>query len=299
MKESVLKAAELIDPVSGINIKKHTITSATTKPHSHDFMEIFIIISGNVYHIVNNEKMLLGEGDLVLVRPNDTHSYRQNRKNDCELINIAFPLETFNAAKSFISSEYSIDEIFKAALPPTKKLSCTDKVELVRKLNKSSAFLLHDPKFAKISFKLLIIEILCLFKSEKKSKVEKEIPEWLLKTTVEMQRRENLKKGLPALRKIACRCDEHISRSFKNHLDKTPTDFINELRVKYAASSLLNTDDKIDFIALESGFSNLSHFYHLFKKKFGISPKKYRGLNSHDPINIPVKTPMAQSKKTP
>jgi AraC family cel operon transcriptional repressor len=68
--------------------------------------------------------------------------------------------------------------------------------------------------------------MLCLFKSEKKNPDRNEIPVWLLKTAYEMQKRENMKKGLPALRKIACRSDEHISRSFKNHLDKTPTEYI-------------------------------------------------------------------------
>lgn len=291
MKVPVLKLTDFIDPVSGINIRRHTVTSATTKPHSHDFMEIFIIVSGNVLHIVNNEKIHLADGNLVLVRPDDVHSYRQSRKNDCELINIAFPIETYSSAESFISSEYSLDEIFKAALPPTRKLSCADKDELLRKLEKSSDFLLNDPKFAKISFKLLIIEMLCLFKSEKKNGCENEIPDWLLKTAEEMQRKENLKKGLSALRKIASRSDEHISRSFKYHLGSTPTDFINQSRIRYAASNLLNTDDKIDFIAVESGFPNLSHFYHVFKDFFGISPKKYRRLNSRNTINIPLKPP--------
>ncbi len=289
MKKRVLKAAEVIDPVSGINIRKHTVSSATTKPHSHDFMEIFIVISGNVFHIVNNKKIFLDEGNLILIRPDDAHSYRQNKKDECELINIAFSMETFRAARNFISSEYSLDEIFKADLPPSRKLSCAEKDELVEKLMGSSEILLNDPKFAKISFKLLIIEMLCLFRSERKSLVKNEIPEWLLKTTEEMQKKENLKRGLPALRKIACRSDEHISRSFKSHLDRTPTDFINDCRVKCAASSLLNTDDKIDFIALESGFSNLSHFYHVFKDDFGMSPGKYRKTHSRNTINIQLK----------
>ncbi|MFA6291734.1 MAG: helix-turn-helix transcriptional regulator [Victivallales bacterium] len=289
--------ADFIDPVSGINIRKHTVTSATTKPHSHDFMEIFIIVSGKVFHLVNNEEALLTSGDLVLIRPDDAHSYRQNKKDECELINIAFSMETFRAARNFISSEYSLDEIFEADIPPSRKLSCAEKDELVGKLMKSSEILLNDPKFAKISFKLLIIEMLCLFRSERKSLVKNEIPEWLLKTTDEMQKKENLKKGLPALRRIACRSDEHISRSFKNHIDRTPTDFINDCRVKYAASSLLNTDDKIDFIALETGFSNLSHFYHVFKDFFGVPPKKYRRLNSRNTINIPVKTPRRKDSK--
>ena len=139
--------------------------------------------------------------------------------------------------------------------------------------------------------------MLCLFRGEKKSPAIREIPEWLLKAADGMQNKDNLKKGLSSLRKLACRSDEHISRSFKNHLDRTPTEFINELRVKYAASSLLNTDDKIDFIAMESGFSNLSHFYHVFKDFFGISPKRYRGLNSRNTINIPVKPPRRKDAK--
>ena len=297
MAKRVLKAADLIDPVSRINIRKHTVTSATTEPHSHDFMEMFIIISGNVFHIVKNDKIFLEEGDLVLVRPDDIHCYRQNRESDCELINFAFPMETFSAAENFISGQYSLDEIFESGFPPSKKLSLVDKNELVEKLMKSSEILLNDPKFARISFKLLIIEMLCLFKSEKKNPIRNEIPEWLLKTAEEMQKKENLKKGLPALRKIACRSDEHISRSFKNHLGRTPTDFINELRMKYAVSILLSTDDKIDFIALESGFSNLSHFYHVFKNDFGMSPKKYRGLNSRNTINSPVNPPRRQNIK--
>lgn len=286
MKEPVLKAANVIDPVSGINIRKHTVTSATTQLHSHDFMEMFIIISGNVLHIVNGDMIFLSEGDLVLVRPRDTHCYRQSRKNDCELINIAFPMGTFRDTGNFISAEYSLDKVFEGLLPPSRKLTRLAKDELAGKLLKSGEILLNDPKFSRISFKLLIIEMLCLFKSERKSPVSNEIPEWLLKTIDEMQKMENLKKGLPALRRIACRSDEHISRSFKNHLDRTPTDFINESRVKYAAASLVNSDDKIDYIAMESGFSNLSHFYHVFKDFFGISPKKYRGLNSRNTINI-------------
>jgi AraC family cel operon transcriptional repressor len=286
MEKRILKAVEVIDPVSGINIRKHSVTSASTQAHSHDFMEMFIIVSGNVFHIINNEKILLEAGDLVLVRPDDTHCYRQNRKNDCELINFAFPMETFSAAESFISSQYSLDGIFEPRLAPTRKLSGAVKNELVEKLRKSSEILLNEPKFARISFKLLIIETLCLFKNEKKSPVINEMPEWLLRTTEEMQKKENLKRGLSALRKIASRSDEHISRSFKIHINRTPTDFINELRVKYAASNLMSTDDKIDFIAMESGFSNLSHFYHVFKDFFGVSPKKYRRSHSRNTINL-------------
>ena len=44
------------------------------------------------------------------------------------------------------------------------------------------------------------------------------------------------------------------------------------------AFSDIEKSEKLDIIdiALESGFENLSTFYHLFKKNKGISPKQYR-----------------------
>lgn len=286
MEELVLKADKTLDPVFGINIRKHVFFSAAWGAHSHDFMEIFIILKGTILHLVNNKKLKLSEGDIVLIRPGDRHCYRYFRNRKCELMNLAFSLEMFRKTQGFIKPEYSLDRIFDSELPPAKRLSRTEMRGLVTRLMKSSENSLNDPGSGKISFKLIIAEMLCLFKDEKKSRIKKEIPEWVLKAVDGMQRRENLKEGLPALRKIACRSDEHISRSFKNYLDKTPTDFINESRIKYAASRLLNTDDKIDFIAMESGFPNISHFYHVFKGGFGISPKKYRRLNSRNTINI-------------
>ena len=69
---------------------------------------------------------------------------------------------------------------------------------------------------------------------------------------------------------------EHLSRVFRKYLNETPTDYINELRLNYAANLLSNSDENIPFISMEAGFENLSHFYHLFKKKFNTSPAEFR-----------------------
>jgi AraC family transcriptional regulator, dual regulator of chb operon len=37
---------------------------------------------------------------------------------------------------------------------------------------------------------------------------------------------------------------------------------------------------------LDSGFDNLSHFYHLFKRKFNASPKEFR--EKHQKSIIPI-----------
>lgn len=69
---------------------------------------------------------------------------------------------------------------------------------------------------------------------------------------------------------------EHLSRLFKQATGQTIGAYLNELRIEHAAAMLTTTYLDIIDIALESGFENLSTFYHLFKKKKGISPKQYR-----------------------
>ena len=57
----------------------------------------------------------------------------------------------------------------------------------------------------------------------------------------------------------------YISKFFRKY-HETTYGFINELRLNYCADSLLYSDENILDIALEAGFNNISHFYHLFKK---------------------------------
>lgn len=52
------------------------------------------------------------------------------------------------------------------------------------------------------------------------------------------------------------------------------TDLIN-FRIDYAKDLILNTDLKMEQIALMSGYSNEIHFYRQFKAKTGMTPREY------------------------
>ncbi|OJU17676.1 MAG: hypothetical protein BGN88_06065 [Clostridiales bacterium 43-6] len=69
---------------------------------------------------------------------------------------------------------------------------------------------------------------------------------------------------------------EYISRLFKKAVGRTLVDYLNACRIEYAKKMLISSSSDIIEISLECGYENLSTFYHLFKSKTGISPKKYR-----------------------
>ena len=55
------------------------------------------------------------------------------------------------------------------------------------------------------------------------------------------------------------------------------------LRLQLSQSLLCTSDDSIELIAHQSGFSNLSHFYKIFQQRVGLSPAQYRRnhMDSH------------------
>lgn len=67
-----------------------------------------------------------------------------------------------------------------------------------------------------------------------------------------------------------------LERRFKKHLNKTPHQYINEVRLDNARQILLETDKSVGTIALETGFADHSHFTRAYTRKFGVTPRAER-----------------------
>jgi AraC-like DNA-binding protein len=64
------------------------------------------------------------------------------------------------------------------------------------------------------------------------------------------------------------------TQQFKRRTGKTVTQYLAERRVEYAKRLMLETDD-ILFASAEAGFGDLTHFYRVFKKLNGVTPKQF------------------------
>ena len=110
-------------------------------------------------------------------------------------------------------------------------------------------------------------------------KVSSTIPQWLTDLHDKMQRKEHFTAKLSNCIELSGKSQEYLNRSIKKHYGLTTTEWLNGFKVQYAAGLLQYTNEDITDIALESGFENLSHFYHIFKRSFFIAPAKFRKLN--------------------
>jgi len=68
-----------------------------------------------------------------------------------------------------------------------------------------------------------------------------------------------------------------LSRLFKRSVGCTIPQFRNRLRMEKAVEMLKTTDKAITTIALECGFTNLTHFYRVFREAHGKGPREFRG----------------------
>jgi len=90
--------------------------------------------------------------------------------------------------------------------------------------------------------------------------------------------KENLDKSLSIaeLSKTACMSESNFFKVFRNEMDLTPIEFINNERIKRAAQMLRTSNVKIKEVYIACGFNNVSYFVRIFKKFMGKTPTEYR-----------------------
>lgn len=73
----------------------------------------------------------------------------------------------------------------------------------------------------------------------------------------------------------------HFARQFRQHTGFSVIEYLLKVRCDAGAKLLASSNTDITEIAFASGFSNLSHFYRHFKRRFGITPGAFRQMIRH------------------
>lgn len=68
----------------------------------------------------------------------------------------------------------------------------------------------------------------------------------------------------------------HFSHYFKNKTGQSPSAFITRVRLEEVTRRLLNSNDKLETIADETGFADANHLCKVFRRHFYTSPGLYR-----------------------
>lgn len=85
--------------------------------------------------------------------------------------------------------------------------------------------------------------------------------------------------SIASLAKACAVSQTYFRKTFKEIYKATPLEFINNLKLEYASQLLQSKLYTISEASEKSGFNDSKYFSRLFKKRYGISPAKYKNTD--------------------
>lgn len=252
----------------------------TEQPHSHDFIEIAIILNGSGEFCIDNEIVPVKKGDLLLLNPGMVHQSR--------LVNPQNPTTEFYAGFTnihFRDMEYNQIRFPKGIflLHPKEKtfLALT---RLAESMTLESCNAQPGRYFMLKAYLTQMILLLYreqsdyqkpkslgyIFESTNKKYIVEQIVDY-------MDRHYTEKISLDQIAQNMYLSPFYISRIFKSETGDTPINYLIGLRMEKARTLLLEKQHySIQEIAQCVGYDDAYHFSKLFKKHYGNSPSQYR-----------------------
>ena len=266
---------------TGGDLYFHRVPQTGTLPHCHDFSEIILVNSGGLHHKINGERQKLRAGNIIFLRPDDIHCFLPDEDfPQTEIVLLDFDLELFLNLSIYLENDSFLQQLTAPVLPPQFLLDPAETSHLYSRLLKLNSPAV-SPQLRKIKLKILLGELYSRFFIDEVNLLrEAQVPDWLDNLCAIMRKEENFRGGVERMQQLACRTPGHLCKSFQKYLRKTPTDFVNELRISHAARLLADSSEDIIQIADRLNFKSLSRFYHLFKSHYGLSPAAYRKLHA-------------------
>jgi AraC-like DNA-binding protein len=240
--------------------------------HSHDFLEIFLILEGEGWHFINGKKISLGKGDFVFIRAPDRHGFLACPGVRMRLLNVAFLSSWFRHFRFLLPRQAA--RWMQGAMPPTIRLPAGAREALERR----GLDLLLDEAPRHRELAQFCLEAFGFLERRRKKNIF--APDWLALSVAAMDEPENLRKTIAYFQRRAGRSPEHFARLCRLHFGVSPTELLNQARIRGAKRKLLESDAKVIDIGYDCGFENLGYFHRTFLRLSGFTPRHWRLKNS-------------------
>lgn len=241
--------------------------------HDHDFYELFWVELGPGVHCIEGKAQTVHPGTLQLIRPEDQHGFHCFPGTPFEFTNVTFFPETVET----ISRRYFPDEVSYFDVVDWREREFRGLSAYIGDFRAAAAEL-HAGRRDRLAVERCLLNILGTLRNALQATAP--IPGWLVSFRNDLHQQANFGPGIAQMVRKTGRCAEHVSREFRRYYGRTPTEEMNEARLRYAATQLRGTAVKVVDLALELGLENLGYFYRLFAREFGCTPAEYRRAHS-------------------
>ncbi len=242
----------------------------TYRRHGRKDFQIIYIQNGTADFNVNNCKIPVREGSVVVIYPDQKQQYEYKRNGSTDVYWLHF---SGYKAEAFLK-DVPFDQNGIINLGMNSDFSNIFK-KIIRELQHKDVYF---EQMCQEYFK----ELLLLFKRQSYNSSNCIYKHYALIKTIEQDFIHNYNLNIQineyAKKYNVSTC--WFIRIFKSKTGISPQAYINEIRIQKSKEYLLSSDFNISQISNNVGFENPMYFSRLFKIKTGISPSGYRKLYS-------------------
>lgn len=240
--------------------------------HTHNFFEMFLVLSGVGIHQINGQAVDLRPGHLVVIQPDDCHHFSSPDEAGLVILNVALSAGCWKSFHQLMGASITPDW-FRSGKPAGHLLLTPGHLHEMRRAFEQLGGQESRPPSDVVETLLRVIS-----RFESLNLTAKPIPPaWLENWREEMRSAgEEIAEPIGFWQKRSGRSPEHLARSCRTFYDSTPTDILNHHRIERAKMLLGSTDEKVISIGFACGFGNLANFYRNFTTRTGMTPKAWR-----------------------
>lgn len=250
--------------------------------HTHDYLEVIYMCSGETTHIVNGKRLKLKEGSLLFLNQSITHEVCRADEDDIAVNFIILP-ELLTDPLSMIGGEHTslrkflVDCLCKQDPEPAYLCFDVCQVKSIQNLLENLILILiqntpNKLKTTQMTMALLFLELMSHTEILLNDEQEHSAVFHVLRH-VEIHYADSSFSDLAQKLRYE---PSWLSREIKRKTGKTYTQLVQEKRLSQAAFLLRNTQRNISEIATAVGYDNISYFHRIFGKVYGMTPRHYR-----------------------
>ena len=260
----------------------HDDSFSMRSPHSHPYYEIFYLVSGQCFIIIDAEKYMLSPGDIAFIKPGHLHQTFYNLGCTSERICLEFSEEYMNNVFSFTDRRL-FDAITEYPLRATSGDTRTSIEEsfsiLLKQTDMSSRF---SKELLSVSISQLMFLILGCGSNISSSGNNKRLRNLNVEKAMEFIRLNYYRKiSLAEVAGTLHLNSSYFSKLFKDTVGKGFADYALDYRLVKSEEMLLETNKSITEIALSCGFGNSNYFCEAFKRRNRVTPKEFRKIKGN------------------
>lgn len=243
-------------------------------PHKHLRIEINYVKKGNCTLHLDNESVSFREGEMMIVSSEVSHTFEAGSEGTT-LMQLEFLPEIFSKFNFHIGAEANGLTPVTIFSEENRLIKIVHNVCIMRTVQR----IVNELKLKGKHYQYLVVmyyaELLIL------------INRYMDESYLPICTNDSLKKALSYVRfnyqtaititdvaEHAGISERYLRKLFAQHLNLSPLDYLNQIRINKSIELLRNTEKSVKEICFACGFKSPQYFSRIFKQQTGVSPRE-------------------------